>query len=225
MNAQSTLDLVHNLGYHLLPPHHPDGLGYSGLLIAIRQQPTLHHFDPQRLELRLQDMDGDVRFRTLSWLSPDLQETCVCPGRIVLVDRIDRYKEFYTFGGTLKILATLDTLVYSIHSPVPILELDMDSDTVPDILAAETDSLLARIKSGWRQDSEGFKRRLAEIDPLEFYMGALYSITEFFELNPAVVKVDQDLANALQHEKWWLSKQGLWSAAPLDLASILAPER
>ena len=223
MNVQSTLALIHDLGYHLLPPHHPDGLGHSGLLIAIRPKPTHHHYDPYRLELHVRDMDGDVRSRTLSWLSPAVRGTHVCPGRIMLVDRNDRCKEFYTFGGVLEIITRPDILVCSIHSPVPILELDVDSDTVPDLLAAETESLLAKTKSDWGQDSRDFNRRLAEIDPVEFYMGALHSITNLFKQAPAVAHVDQELADAIQHEKRWLVEQDLWSAAPLDLAGLLVP--
>ncbi len=87
MIEQSVLELMKNWGYYPLAKPHPGSPAYSGLLVAIRKEPTGKHFDSQTLHLRLRDEYGGARWRILSWLSPLEGVGHVCPGMITLQDR------------------------------------------------------------------------------------------------------------------------------------------
>ena len=69
-DIQALAKLIKGRGFSLLPPPHPGSPGYSGLLVAIRKQPTGERFDPERLILPLRDNGGVDWWRKLSLLSP-----------------------------------------------------------------------------------------------------------------------------------------------------------
>lgn len=223
MDEQSLLELMRNWGYYLLPKSHRDSPGYTGLLIAIRQQPTGEHFDPQRLRLRLQDADGVVRWRTLDWLTPLEASAHACPGRLILRDRFDKSVEFFTFGGTLEVTSGPGEMVYSLRSPAPILELTDHLETVPNQLAAETESLMDEVAVRWGLDEDGFEQRLAEVAPLRFYLASVQSILLHYERARALEQVYRELYETLRREREWLIEEGLWPANPPMPEDLLAP--
>lgn len=147
MDEQSVLELMKHWGYFPLPKPHPDSPGYSGLPVAIREQPTGKHFDLQTLHLRLRDEKGLARWRTLSWLSPLQAGTDhACAGLITLRDRSDKRVDFFTFGGTLEETSAPGEIVYALRSPAPVLELTAHDETVPDQLASETELLMGEME-------------------------------------------------------------------------------
>jgi hypothetical protein len=224
MDEQSLLELMQNWGYYLLPKSHRDSPGYTGLLIAIRQQPTGRHFDPHRLHLWLRDADSVVEWRTLDWLTPLETPAHACPGRLILSDRFDKSVEFFTFGGSLEVISEPSEMVYSLRSPAPILELAEHSDTVPNQLAAETESLMGEIGAEWGLDEKGFNRRLAEVAPLQFYLASLQSILVHYEHSQALEQVSHRFLDALHREREWLVAEGLWPVNPPVLEDLLAPD-
>ena len=211
-------------GYFPLPKPHPDRPGYSGLLVAIREQPTGKHFDPQTLHLHIRDAYGLARWRTLSCLSP-LEEGIdhVCPGLVTLRDRSDKRVDFFTFGGTLALSSAPGEVVYTLRSPAPVLELTAHDETVPDQLAIEAEELLGRIGAMWGEDEKGFNQRLAEIRPLQFYVTALAAILHHYEQAHVLEETHHELAVVLRREREWLIEKGLWPAKPLTLEDLLAP--
>lgn len=103
MDTEAIAEYMVGWGYRTLPKHHMDSPGYSGLVVAIRPELTLQHFDPQRISLTIQDEGGEATQRTLSWLTPGGDFFRVCAGTIALRDRHGRAAEFFTFGGRLQI--------------------------------------------------------------------------------------------------------------------------
>jgi hypothetical protein len=224
MDKQSLMELMQDWGYYLLPKSHRDSPGYPGLLVAIRRQPTGKHFDPHRLHLWLRDVDGVVEWRTLDWLTPLETSAHACPGRLILHDRFNKSVEFFTFGGSLEVISELGEMVYSLRSPAPILELAGHSDTVPNQLAAETESLMSGVRVRWASDEEGFNRRLAEVNPLQFYLASLQSILLRYEHSQALEQVSREFVDALHREREWLVAEGLWPVNPPVLDDLLAHE-
>jgi hypothetical protein len=163
MDKQSVLELMKDWGYYPLAKPHPDSPGYSGLLVAIRKEPTSKHFDVQMLRLRLRDEHGRAKSRAFIWLSPLEGTGHVCPGAVTLEDRSGKQVDFFTFGGALETTSGPGEIVYSLRSPAPVLELTTPEETVPDQLAIETEELLGRIGVKWGEDEEGFNQRLAEV--------------------------------------------------------------
>jgi hypothetical protein len=76
----------------------------------------------------------------------------------------------------------------------------------------------------WGHDEDGFKRRLAEIDPLQFYTSSLHSLAHESELGHPLEESLHELFAVLQREKEWLIGQGLWPRKPTVLEDLLAPE-
>jgi hypothetical protein len=220
---QSVFELMKNWGYYPLAKSHPESLGYTGLLVAIRHEPTGKHFDPQALHLHLRDESCSAKWRTLSWLSPLEGTGHVCPGAVTLEDRSGKEIQFFTFGGSLEMTSGSGEMVYSLQSPAPVLELVAPEETIPDQLAAETEELLGRIEVKWGEDEEGFRRRLAEVDPLQFYIATLGSILHHYEQIHILEEAYHELVAALRQEREWLIEKHLWPAKSLALEDLLAP--
>jgi hypothetical protein len=221
MDEREVLKAIDGMGYRLLPKNHRDSPGGSGLVVAIRKEPTRKHFDPETVRLRLPDVQGMVKWRSLSLLSPDPGSDRVCAGHVILSDRIDKRVEFYTFGGSLQVISAKDAQVYALLSSAPVLELVAQEDTVPDQLAAETESLLSQLEVRWRHDEHGFNRRLAEIEPFQFYMGTLHSLLEQYKHCHPLEETYHELCGVLRQEKAWLIGQRLWPAEPPVLEDFL----
>jgi hypothetical protein len=224
VNEQSLSNIMEDLGYYLLSPSHCDSPGYTGLLVAIRKQPTGTHYDPKTLRLPLRDAKRTVDWRTLSWLSPAADSSQVCPGRAILSDRFDERIEFFTFGGLLEVTCEPGEMMYLLRSAAPILQLTAPEETIPDQMAAETESLIAEAHARWGRNDEGFSRRLAEVDPFRFYLASLHSILLRYEHVDALELTYHVFCEALNREKNWLVAEGLWPANPPMLEDLLAPE-
>jgi hypothetical protein len=223
MSGGSVLELMKDWGYYPMAKPHPDSPGYEGLLVAIRREPTGTHFDPQAMHLRLRDEYGLASWRTLSWLSPFESSGRVCPGMVTLHDWSDKRVYFFTFGGSLEPTPGVDVMVYELRSPAPVLEFSGRDETVPHQLGSEMEELLGEIEITWGADEKGFSRRLAETEPLDFYLSTLRSILQRCEHNYAMEEVYHDLHDALQREKKRLVENGQWRVEPPLLESLLAP--
>jgi hypothetical protein len=225
MGEQSVLELVKDWGYYPLPQSHPDSPGYSGLLVAIREQPTGKHFDPETLHLRLRDEHGLARWRTLSWLTPlEAGTSHACPGLVTLRDRSGKRVDFFVFGGTLEPVSGPGEMVYVLRSPAPVLELTAHDETVADQLASETESLMGEMEEGWGLDEQGYERRLAAAEPLQFYLGAVQAILLHYERAQVLEEAYHQLYDWLRREKEWLIEQDRWPAQPHTLEHLLAPD-
>jgi hypothetical protein len=95
--------MVENWGYYLLPRSLPSSPGYTGLLVAIRETPTETHFDPETIRLQVCDENGVATYITLGSKSPFQRSGQVCPGQVVLRDRVNKRPNFFVFGGSLDV--------------------------------------------------------------------------------------------------------------------------
>ena len=228
MEEQSILHLMENWGYYLLPQSHPDSPGYTGLLVAMRKQPTEKHFDPQTMRLRLRDKYDQARWTTLGLHSPvelPIKASIhACPGEVILRDRTDKRADFFVFGGSLEAVSVPGETVYSLRSPAPILRLSDDPESVPDQLASETGALIGEVQVKWGSNEEGFARRLAQVDPLQFYVATLQSILARYERDHhALQKAFHEFYLALRSEKGHLIERGKWPTTLPTLEELLAP--
>jgi len=224
MSTQSVLNQMENRGYYLLPKSHAHSPGYAGLLVAIRKTPTKMHFDPEAIQLRLRSIDGTATWMTLTLKASVQESRHVCPGQVILRDRVDKRVHFFVFGGSLEIASGPDETVYSLRSPAPTLELTEHAESTPNQLASETEALIGEQRARWGSDETGFAERLAHMDPLPFYLSSLHSILVRYEGSRALHASFHDLYDALLREKEWLRGAGHWSATPPRLEDLLAPD-
>jgi hypothetical protein len=224
MSGQSVLHRMENQGYYLLPKFHPHSPGYTGLLVAIRERPTGMHFDPESIHLRLRDIQGVASRLTLDLRTPFKHPRHICPGRVILRDRIDKRVEFFAFGGSLEAASVPGEMVYSLHSPAPILEITEPPESIPDQLAFETEAMIGELQARWGSNDRGFARRLAQVDPLQFYLASLHSIFLRYGQSQALQESFHNLYDALLREKRWLTEAGWWSGTFPRLEELLAPD-
>jgi len=142
---EQTGRVLANLGFELIEPDRSTSDETRHLLVALRPQPTLHHFDPEIIDYWVCDgsrgrparLDSESRFPVVAeyaW------------GRISLTDRDNVKNEFLSFGGAMRAQTTADTTVLvDFSSDAPILRWSGHSQT-SDPLASELGAFFARIK-------------------------------------------------------------------------------
>jgi hypothetical protein len=219
-NGQNSFPRIDKWGYYLLPRVHPASPGYGGLLIFIRQLPTHRHFDPEWIHLQLCDNDM-AHAATLKLNSFSPGPIRVCPGRVVLHDRVDKQINFFTFGGSLDLFSQSGLCVYWLHSPAPILELSPDSPGVINQFAAEVELMLAVFRAHWQADPCEFTRRLCQLEPLQFYQANLASLLLRYRRAPALKQAYPQLYHLICTERNWLKKIGQWPEPPPTLGIFL----
>lgn len=218
------LGCVQPWGYCLEPKFHPRGIGFSGLLVAIRPRPTEAHYDPESVQLRLRDANGSAQWVSLSQRPSFRQPARVCAGHITLGDRREKKVEFFTFGGEIRAVLDDATTVYAIRSPVPILGITPPSlNTVAEKLALKAETALARGDACWGRNRQGFLQRLGEVDPMALYAAILEGILCREDMPPVLCARNQTLEQAARREQAWLQGTGQWSAEVPSLAALLCP--
>jgi hypothetical protein len=112
--------LLEDLGF-LVHSDLPDREGPAFLLVALRAQPALRHFDPEVVECWTTE-GGRGRRARITRDSRLPIELPVAWGEIRIVDRAQVANEFITFGGRLSAWAVDDeTMIVAITSSAPIL--------------------------------------------------------------------------------------------------------
>jgi len=136
--------ILATLGFALIEPDRTHRDEDSHVVVALRAQPTLQHFDPETIDYwitegargRAAKMDREARLPVVSDFSW---------GRITLTDRLGVENVFLSFGGTMRAQAAGDTSVLvDFSSDAPILRWAGHSQS-SDPLAAEVGSFFARI--------------------------------------------------------------------------------
>jgi hypothetical protein len=106
-----------DLGF-LAGPDLPDRPGPAFLLVALRELPTLRHYDPERVEYWVSRGGRGVR-ATLMRDTPMPLDTEFSWGLIRLVDRVPVTNEYLSFGGHLSVAPVDDGAVAVFTSPGP----------------------------------------------------------------------------------------------------------
>lgn len=214
------LACVRPWGYCLQPKFHRAGIGFSGLLVAIRPQPTEAHYDPESMQLRLRDGNSGTQWVSVRQRAPFRRPVHVCPGHITLNDRREKKVEFFTFGGEVRPVLTEALTVYALTSPVPILGITPPSlNTVAEKLALKAETALARADACWNRDRHGFLRRLGSVNPVTLYAAILEGILCRDDMPPILCARNRTLAQAAGRERRWLQETGRW---PIDVPSVPA---
>jgi hypothetical protein len=119
LDPQAAHALLAELGF-LANSDLPDRPGPAYLLVAIRPRPTLHHFDPEKIDYWV-TAAGRGRPREVSRETPLPVDVPFTWGLIRVVDRLGVSNEYLTFGGGLTAERVDDTVVAVFRSPAPLL--------------------------------------------------------------------------------------------------------
>jgi hypothetical protein len=223
MGKQSMSQPVDSWGYQLSPECHYYSAGYNKLDVFIREAPTDRHYDPESMRLQLRDDDGFASWTTLELGSAFKDSRHVCPGRVILHDRMDKRVQFFSFGGSLEADTELGGVVYSLRSSAPVFGLHQPTPGVTDQFVFETEEMIGKLKAEWVVDDAGFDQRLAQVDPLQFYLASLFSILVHLKDTPVLQHSFAGLYAMLSRERAWLRETGHWPLSPPRLEELLAP--
>jgi hypothetical protein len=165
--AAATARLLADLGFSLVNSDHPGAPGGANLLVALRDRPTLRHFDPELIRVWVTS-GGRGRQLEVDRRRARPFERAVTWGHVHVIDRLDVENRFLTFGGRLR-AADVDegTMVVALQSPGPIVRWGGHSQG-DDPLAGEVGAFFGRlmIPVDFEPGAEG---RLGSTEPSVLY--------------------------------------------------------
>ena len=178
--------------------HRPEG---AFLMVALRQAPSLHHYDPDLIEYWV-TTDGLGQAARLARDSRLPCRTDFSWGPVRLVDRLGITNEYLTFGGRL--LADLvDAVVIAVFtSPAPLLKRGGHSQEW-DLGAASAGAFFGRLLLAV-DIVPGFERRLALATPLTRYAAFVADESGRYESSPALRDASREVWAWLETARHWL---------------------
>lgn len=176
----------------------PDRPGPAYLLVALRDVPTLHHYDPETVAYWVNEAGRGVR-RTLTRETHLPIETEFSWGLIRIVDRLHVTNEYLTFGGRLSADLVDGVVVAVFSSPAPLLRRGGHSqgwDRGAETLGAFFSRFLLAVDY-----APGFEDRAGRTDPVTRYAAFLVDAMARYRASP-LLRVDQpDLWTLLHAEE------------------------
>jgi hypothetical protein len=175
----------------------PDRPGPGYLLIALRQEPTLRHYDPEAVEYWVTEADRGVR-RTLTRETRLPIETEFSWGPIRIVDRLHETNEYLTFGGHVSADVVDGVVIAVFISPAPLLRRGGHSqawDEGAESLGAFFGRFLIAVDY-----APGFEARAAQADPVTRYAAFLADAMARYRTSPVLRREQPDLWALLQAE-------------------------
>ena len=189
--------LLANLGF-IASSDLPDGPGPAYLLVAFRAEPTLRHYDPERVEYWLTDRRRGTR-RTLTRDTRLPIRSDFSWGMIRIVDRLRASNEYLTFGGSLAAAPIDGTVVAVFTSPAPILRRGGHSqgwDQAAECVGAFFGRLMVAIDY-----VPGFEARMAEAEPVVRYAAFVADAVARYRASSALRSEQPELWALLEVEE------------------------
>lgn len=182
----------------LARPDLPDRAGPAFLLVAIRDRPTLRHYDPESVRYwtavegrgvaRIIDRQARLRLdEDFSW------------GRITIVDRLGITNEYLGFGGRIRAETVDDAVIVVFESPAPILRRGGHSQCW-DRGAEEVAAFFARFLLAVDVVA-GFEACAAAASPDAIYAAFLIDIARRYRQSKELRQSDPELSALLCREE------------------------
>jgi hypothetical protein len=186
-----------DLGF-LANPDLPDRSGPAYLLVAMRESPTLRHYDPEAVEYWVSKGGRGVR-RTLTRSSRLPIDTEFSWGLIRIVDRLKVTNEYLTFGGRLFAGLVDGTVVAVFTSPAPLFRRGGHSqgwDQGADSLGAFFSRFLLAVDY-----APGFEALAADAHPVTRYAAFVGNAMDRYRSSPTLRSVQPELCRLLEAEE------------------------
>jgi len=208
------LGFVADLGFELVHGDRPDRPGGANLVVAFRETPSGHHFDPEAASYWATEHGRGVR-RDID-RSTTLADPGFAWGRIVLTDRLGVVNSFLTFGGVVRLADTdHDTRVAVFGSPAPIERWGGHSQE-RGVRADEVGAFFGRLRAAVCAGpaAEG---RVAAAAPLTLYAALICDVRGRIDEHPTLGDARPGLAGWSREELAYLE-----SSAPGAVAEARA---
>lgn len=174
----------------------PDQAGPGYLLVALRPEPTLRHYDPESVEF-WESRDGRGVRRTLKRTDPMPLATTFAWGPITVVDRLGVDNEWLTFGGALRADSIDGAVFASFVSSAPLLRRGGHSqgwDAGAENLGAFFGRMMVAVDY-----APGFECAAAAATPLARYGTFLAELQSRFARSPGLRATDPRLWHLIDH--------------------------
>jgi hypothetical protein len=166
----------------LAHPDLPDVAGDAYLLVALRDEPTLRHFDPERVEVWVSRGSRGERLEITR--ASHGSDTAFSWGAIEIVDRLGISNEYVSFGGNLTIAEVDDMTVVILVSSAPILRRGGHSQGW-DEAAVDLAAFFGRVMIAIDY-LPGFEARMAAAGPLVRYGAFIADAMARYRAAPAL---------------------------------------
>ncbi len=197
LNPVSAAPLLSDLGF-LSSSDLPDRPGPAYLLVALREVPTLRHYDPESVEYWVSQSGRGTR-RLLTRATPLPLETEFSWGLIRIVDRLHVTNEYLTFGGHLSAAMVDGVAIAAFISPAPLLRRGGHSqgwDPGAETLGAFFGRFLLAVDY-----TPGFEASAARADPITRYAAFIADAMSRYRTSPILRAQQADLWTVLQAEE------------------------
>ncbi len=162
------------LGFLVVNGSHPEATGSAQLLVALRSQPTLEHFDAELVEHWVSS-GGRGRLTEIRRSGPTPRTEPFAWGTIRAVDRVEASNSFLTFGGDVTVAAVdADMTIVVFDSPAPILRSTGHSQSL-DPLTGQVGAFFAKMKVPI-DFQDGAEQRIAAMAPRALYGAMLAAL-------------------------------------------------
>jgi hypothetical protein len=173
--AAGAVDLLRPLGFVVINGGDPGAPSGSHLLVALREIPTLQHFDPEAVTFYAATPEGKVDVATVDRALVaefDVRTRRVLWGQLHIADRLRVENRFLSFGGEMRISQRDEALtILDLVSPGPIVRWGGHSQGT-DWLAAAIGAFFGRLITAV-DFRKGFEARLAATAPAVLYAAFL----------------------------------------------------
>jgi hypothetical protein len=193
----SAARLLADLGF-LSSSDLPDRPGPAYLLVALRDKPTLRHYDPESVEYWVSQSGRGTR-RLLTRTTPLPIETDFSWGMIRIVDRLHVTNEYLTFGGHLSADMVDGVAIASFISPAPLLRRGGHSqgwDQGAETLGAFFGRFLLAVDI-----KPGFEASAAQADPVTRYAAFVADAMARYRTSPILRTQQAELWQVLTAEE------------------------
>ena len=169
----------------------PDGPGPAFLLVALRDRPTLSHYDPEVVEFWTA-RDGIGRREQLSRTTPlPIDDRPFAWGEIRIVDRLHVANEYLTFGGALS-AARIDGVTVAVFaSNAPLLRSGGHSQGW-DEAAENVGAFFGRVRLA-ADYVAGFEARFGTLRPEARYGAFIADLSDRYRAEPRLREVQPRL--------------------------------
>jgi hypothetical protein len=213
LDPASAAALLADLGF-LASSDLPDRPGPAYLLVALRDAPTLRHFDPEAVEYWISEGDRGVR-RSLTRQTRLPLDGPFSWGLVRIIDRLHVTNEYLTFGGRLTADTIGGVVVAVFTSPAPLLRRGGHSqgwDRGADNLGAYFARLMVPVDY-----APGFERRVARADPTTRYAAFVADAMARCRASSVLRAGQPELSSLLETEERRLRTEypGEWAAGDI----------
>jgi hypothetical protein len=223
LTAPPASERLADLGF-LAGPDLPDRPGPAFLLVALRDAPTLRHYDPERIEYWVTQRGRGVR-QELTRATPMPIDGPFSWGMIRLIDRLSVTNEYLTFGGRLSAAEIDDATIAVFTSPAPMLRRGGHSQ-IWDQGTEELGAFFARLVAAVDEYPE-LEPHLAAADPLVRYAVFLADVVERYRASPELRALEPQVWTLLRGEESLMRREhgAAWQAGTRILAECRARSR